>query len=69
VTNLEGVGKSSEGTLKGETFSIDLFFYDLRLHCNFVIELKTGKFKPEWAGKLNDFVDLPEVELDVSNRS
>src|SRR5258708_1331529 len=33
--------------------SIDLLFYHLRLHCYFVIELKSGKFKPEWAGKLN----------------
>jgi hypothetical protein len=34
----------------GETFYIDLLFYHLRLHCYFVIELKSGKFKPEWAG-------------------
>jgi hypothetical protein len=37
----------------GETFYLDLLFYHVRLHCYFVIELKTGKFKPEWAGKLN----------------
>jgi predicted nuclease of restriction endonuclease-like (RecB) superfamily len=39
-----------------ETFYIDLLFYHLRLHCYFVIELKTGKFKPEWAGKLNFYL-------------
>ena len=37
----------------GETFYIDLLFYNLRLHCYFVIELKKGNFKPEWTGKLN----------------
>jgi hypothetical protein len=36
--------------------TIDLLFYHLRLHYYFVIELKTGKFKPEWAGKLNFYL-------------
>ena len=40
----------------GEAFYIDLLFYHLRLHCYFVIELKSGKFKPEWAGKLNFYL-------------
>lgn len=39
-----------------ETFYLDLLFYHIRLHCYFVIELKTGKFKPEWAGKLNFYL-------------
>jgi predicted nuclease of restriction endonuclease-like (RecB) superfamily len=34
----------------GQTFYIDLLFYHLRLHCYFVIELKNGAFKPEYAG-------------------
>ena len=28
----------------------------MRLHCYFVIELKTGEFKPEYAGKLNFYL-------------
>jgi predicted nuclease of restriction endonuclease-like (RecB) superfamily len=39
-----------------ETFYIDLLFYHLRLHAFIVIELKTGRFKPEWAGKLNFYL-------------
>jgi predicted nuclease of restriction endonuclease-like (RecB) superfamily len=39
-----------------ETFYLDLLFYHVRLHCYFVIELKTGKFQPEWAGKLNFYL-------------
>jgi predicted nuclease of restriction endonuclease-like (RecB) superfamily len=39
-----------------ETFHIDLLFYHLRLHAYIVIELKTGSFKPEWAGKLNFYL-------------
>jgi predicted nuclease of restriction endonuclease-like (RecB) superfamily len=34
-----------------DTFYLDLLFYHVRLHCYFIIELKTGKFKPEYAGK------------------
>lgn len=37
----------------GEDFYIDLLFYNLNLRCYVVIELKTGEFKPEYAGKLN----------------
>lgn len=39
-----------------ESFYLDLLFYHVRLHCYFVIELKTGRFKPEWAGKLNFYL-------------
>ncbi len=39
-----------------ETFYLDLLFYHVRLHCYFVIELKVGKFKPEYAGKLNFYL-------------
>lgn len=32
-------------------FYMDLLFYQVRLHCYVVVELKTEKFKPEFAGK------------------
>ncbi|WP_238375529.1 PDDEXK nuclease domain-containing protein [Rickettsia massiliae] len=34
------------------------FFYHIKLKCYVVIELKTGKFKPEYAGKLNFYLNL-----------
>lgn len=37
-------------------FYMDLLFYHVRLHCYVVVELKTEKFKPEFAGKLNFYV-------------
>ena len=40
----------------GQPFYIDLLFYHLRLHCYFVIELKNGAFKPEYAGKLSFYL-------------
>ena len=39
-----------------ETFYIDLLFYHVRLHAFIVIEMKTGRFKAEWAGKLNFYL-------------
>ncbi len=39
-----------------EEFFIDLLFYHVKLHSYIVIELKTGKFKPEYAGKLNFYI-------------
>jgi hypothetical protein len=35
---------------------VDLLFYHLRLHCYFAIELKTGEFQPEYAGKLSFYI-------------
>lgn len=47
---------------------LDLLFYNLKLRCYVVIELKTGKFKPEYAGKLNFYLsavdDTLKTEID-----
>ncbi len=41
----------------GDDFYIDLLLYQLRLRCYVVIELKVGKFKPEYAGKLGFYLN------------
>ena len=40
----------------GDVFYIDLLFYNLNLRCYVVIELKSGDFKPEYAGQLNFYL-------------
>jgi predicted nuclease of restriction endonuclease-like (RecB) superfamily len=50
------VGKQYRLDVGGEEFSIDLLFYQLRLRCFVVVELKTTEFKPEYAGKLNFYL-------------
>ncbi len=50
------VGSQVPIPVGNEDFYLDLLFYHLRLHCYFVIELKTGKFKPEYAGKLGFYL-------------
>ena len=39
-----------------QMFYLDLLFYHVRLHCYFVIELKTGEFKPEYVAELNFYL-------------
>jgi len=45
---------SASGT---ESF-IDLLFFNRRLKCLFAMELKSGRFKPEYAGKMNYYLNL-----------
>lgn len=50
------LGKQYHLEVAGEDFYIDLLFYHVKLHCYVVIELKTTKFQPEDAGKLNFYL-------------
>ena len=57
------VGKQYKLTIDNEDFYIDLLFYNIKLHSYVVIELKTGKFKPEYTGKLNFYVSAVDSLL------
>jgi predicted nuclease of restriction endonuclease-like (RecB) superfamily len=50
------IGQQYKLEVFGDEFFIDLLFYHVRLHCYVVVELKSVKFKPEFAGKLNFYV-------------
>jgi len=41
-----------------ETYYLDLLFYHRKLKSLVIIELKAGKFKPEYAGKMNFYLNL-----------
>lgn len=47
-------------------FYMDLLFYHVRLHCYVVVELKTEKFKPEFAGQLNFYVTAVNKNMKVN---
>ena len=55
----------------GDDFYIDLLFYNLNLRCYVVIELKTGDFKPEYAGQLNFYLSAVDgiLKKDTDNPS
>ena len=46
-----------------EDYYMDMLFYHLKLRCYVVIELKTTKFKPEDAGKLNFYMSAVDGML------
>ena len=55
-TGFAFVGNQYHLNVGGDDFYIDLLFYNLNLRCYVVIELKTGDFKPEYAGQLNFYL-------------
>lgn len=61
------VGSQVPLEVDGQTFYIDLLFYHLRLHAYFVIELKVGPFKPEYAGKLNFYLSAADDLLRTAS--
>jgi len=57
------VGRQYKVEVGDEDFYIDLLFYHLRLRAFVVIELKKGKFRPEYAGKLNFYCNVVNDRL------
>ncbi len=57
------LGRQYRLEVGGDEFFVDLLFYHVRLHSYVVIELKTVKFKPEFAGKLNFYISAVDGVL------
>ena len=55
-TGFSYIGKQVHIKVGESDFYIDLLFYHVKLHCYVVVELKTEKFKPEFAGQLNFYI-------------
>lgn len=57
--------------VNGDEFYVDLLFYNFKLHCFVAIDLKTGKFIPEMAGKMNFYLSALDdmVKTDLDNPS
>ena len=56
-TGFAFIGRQKEIIVGGRSRKIDLLFYHIRLHCYVVCELKARPFEPEFAGKLNFYVN------------
>jgi predicted nuclease of restriction endonuclease-like (RecB) superfamily len=61
------IGNQYHIELEEEDYYLDLLFYHVKLKCYVVIELKTGKFKPEYAGKLNFYLNLMDRKVKDSS--
>ena len=62
-TGFAFVGRQKEILVGGRTRKIDLLFYHIRLRCYIVCELKAKPFEPEFAGKLNYYVNAVDELL------
>lgn len=57
------IGRQYKIEISESDYFIDMLFYHLELRCYIVIELKSGKFKPEHAGKLNFYLSAIDSQL------
>ena len=62
-TGFAFMGQQYHLEVGGKDFYIDLLFYNTKLRCYVAIDLKTGEFKPEQAGKMNFYLSaLDDLE-------
>jgi predicted nuclease of restriction endonuclease-like (RecB) superfamily len=57
------VGNQFNLNVSGDDYFLDLLFYNYHIHCFVVFELKVGDFKPEYAGKLNFYINTINDQL------
>ena len=50
------LGRQYPLEVAGEDYRLDLLFYHIKLRCFVIIDLKSGPFKPEYAGKMNFYL-------------
>jgi len=50
------LGRQYHLQVEDQDFYLDLLFYHIKLRSFLVVELKSGKFKPEYAGKMNFYL-------------
>ena len=62
-TGFAFIGSEYRLEVGGQEYYLDLLFYQARLHCYVVIELKVGAFKPEFSGKLNFYLSAVDDRL------
>ena len=53
----------------GSTFKVDLLFYHRGLQCLVAIELKAKKFKPEYMGQLEFYLEALDRDVKRSNEN
>lgn len=61
------IGRQYSIIIAEEEHRIDLLFYHVKLHCYIVIDLKIRKFEPEYAGKMNFYVNAVDDILKSSS--
>jgi predicted nuclease of restriction endonuclease-like (RecB) superfamily len=62
-------GKEVPLQVGNSSFKVDLLFFHRGLQCLVAIELKTGKFKPEYMGQLEFYLEALDCDVRRSNEN
>ena len=63
------LGNQFKLKLGKKEYFIDLLFYHRKLQCLVAVELKVGEFKPEYAGKLNFYLEILDNTEKTENEN
>jgi len=63
------IGNQYKVEIAEQEFFIDLLFYNRILQCLVAFELKRGKFKPEYAGKLNFYLNVLDENVKLQHEN
>lgn len=68
-TGFSFIGNQYRIEIGGEEFFIDLLFFNRHLQCLVAFELKRGKFKPEYAGQLNFYLNVLDEKVKLRHEN
>lgn len=63
------VGNQYNLNVEGDDFFLDLLFFNYRLNRFVIFELKVGDFKPEFAGKLNMYINTVNKQVKLPDHA
>ena len=68
-TGFAYMGRQKQLIIAGKTRKLDMLFFHIPLNCYVVVELKTVPFQPEFAGKLNFYVNAVDDLIKTSSQN
>jgi predicted nuclease of restriction endonuclease-like (RecB) superfamily len=63
------LGNQYRLALGNNEYFIDLLFFNRKLKCIVAVELKTGKFEPEYAGKMDFYLHLLDEQIKLKDEN
>jgi predicted nuclease of restriction endonuclease-like (RecB) superfamily len=63
------VGEEYTLPVGNETYKVDLLFYHRLLRCLVAVELKIGKFKPEYIGKMQFYLSALDEKVKINEEN
>ena len=63
------IGNQYRLTLGVNEYYVDILFFNRKLKCLVAVELKTGKFEPEYAGKMDFYLHLLDEQVRLKDEN